>query len=202
MKNLKGMNLAKQIDLPSIIQSEGFELKQVGRRFVGNCPFHNEQNPSFYVFDDGHFHCFGCGEHGDAIDFVRKRYGYNFPEALNFLGIEQDKRPSIDPKKIRQKKKELLGFKQRECDLAYTLGFLIRVTHTAMAGFTIKTFNEYGQIIDQLAYWEYAHDILIHGSKDKKRQVLEALKDMPLIERNRIFNANFDFSAWLRNFIK
>jgi DNA primase len=33
-------------------------------------PFHSEKTPSFYVYEDGHYHCFGSGAHGDAIGFV------------------------------------------------------------------------------------------------------------------------------------
>lgn len=35
------------------------------------CPFHNEKTPSFTVYKDTNtYHCFGCGKHGDVIDFV------------------------------------------------------------------------------------------------------------------------------------
>jgi DNA primase len=51
------------------------------------CPFHGEKTPSFYVYDD-HFHCFGCGEHGDAITFVMKTSGGSFIEAVEQLAAE------------------------------------------------------------------------------------------------------------------
>lgn len=41
-------------------------------RLKGLCPFHEEDTPSFKVLADGGFHCFGCGEGGDIIDFYRK----------------------------------------------------------------------------------------------------------------------------------
>jgi len=44
---------AKQsIDLVSVVESAGVELKQRGNRHVGLCPFHTEKTPSFYVFPD------------------------------------------------------------------------------------------------------------------------------------------------------
>ncbi len=49
-------------------------LARSGRQWKGNCPFHGEKTPSFYVYDD-HFHCFGCGAHGDAIGFVMQTPG-------------------------------------------------------------------------------------------------------------------------------
>ena len=79
----------ENIDLISVIESEGVGLKPSGHRHVGLCPFHAEKTPSFYVFPDGHYHCFGCHAHGDTISFIQKLHGLTFPEALKYLGIEQ-----------------------------------------------------------------------------------------------------------------
>ncbi len=62
-------------------------LTRSGREQKGCCPFHGEKTPSFYVYDD-HFHCFGCGEHGDAITFVMKSTGAGFMEAVEQLASE------------------------------------------------------------------------------------------------------------------
>ena len=61
-------------------------LKKRGREYTGLCPFHNEKTPSFTVSDDkGFFHCFGCGAHGSAIDFVMRTEGLSFPETVERL---------------------------------------------------------------------------------------------------------------------
>ena len=66
--------------------SERLALKRVGRRFVGLCPFHTEKSPSFSVNPElGLYYCFGCQESGDAITFVRKLDGLDFPEAVERL---------------------------------------------------------------------------------------------------------------------
>jgi len=62
-------------------------LSRSGREQKGCCPFHGEKTPSFYVYDD-HFHCFGCGEHGDVISFVMKSTGARFMEAVETLAAE------------------------------------------------------------------------------------------------------------------
>lgn len=62
-------------------------LARSGRELKGCCPFHNEKTPSFYVYDD-HFHCFGCGAHGDAIGFVMRSEGASFMEAVERLAAE------------------------------------------------------------------------------------------------------------------
>lgn len=58
-------------------------LKKEGREHVALCPFHGERSPSFKVNGvKGIFQCFGCGEHGDAIDFVMKFEGLDFRAAV------------------------------------------------------------------------------------------------------------------------
>ena len=53
---------------------------------LGLCPFHKEKTPSFNVVEDkGFYHCFGCGAHGTAIDFVMQIEGLAFAEALERL---------------------------------------------------------------------------------------------------------------------
>ena len=61
-------------------------LKKKGREHLGLCPFHNEKTPSFTVNDSKAFyHCFGCGAHGSAIDWVMQMEGLSFPEAVERL---------------------------------------------------------------------------------------------------------------------
>jgi DNA primase len=62
-------------------------LVRSGRQFKACCPFHGEKTPSFYIYDD-HYHCFGCGAHGDAIAFVMQSQGVQFMEAVEQLAAE------------------------------------------------------------------------------------------------------------------
>jgi hypothetical protein len=70
--------------LPIIgIVSRYVRLSRRGRDCWGCCPFHNEKTPSFHVVaDKGFFHCFGCGQHGNAIDFIMAIEGLEFGPAL------------------------------------------------------------------------------------------------------------------------
>lgn len=52
--------------------AERYEV-DINRSRMARCPFHNDHTPSLLIADD-HFHCFGCGEHGDVIDFVSKLF--------------------------------------------------------------------------------------------------------------------------------
>lgn len=61
-------------------------LTRKGREWQGLCPFHKEKSPSFSVVEDkGFFHCFGCGAHGNAIDFVMRVENLEFTDALQRL---------------------------------------------------------------------------------------------------------------------
>jgi DNA primase len=62
------------------------QLKRVGRRSQGLCPFHSEKSPSFSVNgEQGLYKCFGCGVGGDAITFVREIETTDFVGAVEFL---------------------------------------------------------------------------------------------------------------------
>ena len=55
-----------------------------GRVWKAACPFHDDEGASFYVHADG-FHCFSCGAHGDAIDFVMRSGSAPSEEAVAIL---------------------------------------------------------------------------------------------------------------------
>jgi DNA primase len=64
------------------------QLRNAGGGAVkGLCPFHEEKSPSFNV-SNGLWHCFGCGEGGDAIAFVQKIEHLSFAEAIERLAAK------------------------------------------------------------------------------------------------------------------
>ena len=57
-----------------------------GGSMKGLCPFHDEKTPSFHVTPSrSFFHCFGCQEGGDVIDFLMKMDGMSFTDAVERL---------------------------------------------------------------------------------------------------------------------
>jgi len=77
-----------RVDLVDLI-GRHVQLKKSGRNFVGLCPFHSEKTPSFNVNVERQiFHCFGCGEGGNAITFLMKHENLTFPEAARTLARE------------------------------------------------------------------------------------------------------------------
>lgn len=88
--------LRQETDIVSLIERYVPSLKKNGKEFGGLCPFHNENTPSFTVVPQKHFyHCFGCGAHGDVIDFVQEIHGVDFKEACDILGGKDS--PEIKP---------------------------------------------------------------------------------------------------------
>lgn len=85
IQSLSEEDIARAKQSPIEDHYEG-RLRKVGSRFTGLCPFHQEKTPSFYIFSDNHWHCFGaCGEGGDVIKFVMKTKKLTFPEAVRYL---------------------------------------------------------------------------------------------------------------------
>lgn len=77
--------LLNRVDIVDII-SRHLPLKKAGANFTACCPFHNEKTPSFSVSPTKQFyHCFGCGRHGNAINFLMEHSGLNFVEAVEDL---------------------------------------------------------------------------------------------------------------------
>jgi len=97
-------NIIKQVPFPGIQQAfDGQETHQ-GKIL---CPFHSEKTASFHVHDNCG-HCFGCGWHGDGVDFVAKLEELKPLEAAHLIAqrfnLPIDRAPTVEE---RQKMKEL-----------------------------------------------------------------------------------------------
>ena len=72
--------------LGDAVEAAGVVLRGKGRVRQGICPFHQEQEGSFTVYaNTEEFHCFGCGSHGDVLDFVGRMEGLTLPEVIRRL---------------------------------------------------------------------------------------------------------------------
>jgi hypothetical protein len=58
----------------TVCESYGLELTACGEgRYKALCPLHQENTPSFHIYEDTHsFYCFGCNQGGDAVALVQK----------------------------------------------------------------------------------------------------------------------------------
>ncbi len=107
------------IDMIDLVGSRVELRRSGGTSFTGLCPFHDERSPSFSVDAAKKlYHCFGCGEGGDAFNFVQKLEGLDFVSALESLGdrykvplevVEEDSRAAAE----RERRERLLELLER-----------------------------------------------------------------------------------------
>ncbi len=75
-------DLRSRIDIVELV-GDYVSLTKAGVNYKGLCPFHEEKTPSFTVHQGkAIFHCFGCGEGGDAIGFLKRIENLSYPETL------------------------------------------------------------------------------------------------------------------------
>lgn len=81
-------DVLSKVSISDVISSR-ISIKKKGREFEALCPFHHEKTPSFTISPDkGFYHCFGCGAHGNAINFVMEFEKISFREALEKIAKE------------------------------------------------------------------------------------------------------------------
>ena len=96
------------VDMVQLV-SEKTDLRRVGSRWTGLCPFHDERTPSFSVnAEEKLYYCFGCGEGGDAFKFVQQTEALEFQEAVELLaersGVRVE-REEDDPKADQRRRR-------------------------------------------------------------------------------------------------
>jgi DNA primase len=107
------ITIDKILDASNIVDvvSEFVSLRRRGVNYIGICPFHADNSPSFYVSPAKNIcKCFSCGEGGTAVHFIMKHEQLSYAEALKFLAkkynIEVKERELSDVEKVAQGDRE------------------------------------------------------------------------------------------------
>jgi len=139
-------DLLSRIDIIEIIQPR-VSLVKKGQNHQARCPFHDEKTPSFTVSQHKQFYyCFGCGAHGNAINFLMNYDRMEFLDALSLLAshagieLEQENTPAPDPKR------EALYPLMNEVAIAYQKALRhsqAAVTYLKTRGLTGQTAKDY-----------------------------------------------------------
>src|SRR3989344_543208 len=74
--------LARGVPIPSLLN---IKWRRSGEVVMTKCPLHPDKTPSFAVYSDNHFHCFGCDAHGDVITLVQRLHGLSFIDAVRYI---------------------------------------------------------------------------------------------------------------------
>ena len=102
--------LKNEISVERLVEASGIILKKSGKDLLGQCPFHDDGEPSLVVTPAKNlWHCFGCGVGGNPIDWVMKAQGISFRHAVELLreGLAVETPPlplaaDEKPKPVRQ----------------------------------------------------------------------------------------------------
>jgi DNA primase len=112
-------DLLARADLIDVIGTR-VTLKRSGSNYKGLCPFHDEKTPSFSVSPGkGFYHCFGCGVHGNAIDFVMAYENRTFPEAVEALAEMLHLEVPVEASDVQRDENAELFDVLREADQVY-----------------------------------------------------------------------------------
>jgi len=163
-------------DIIQTIEQAGYEPKRKGKSYWLNCPFHEEKTPSLKIdTDKQRFYCFGCGQHGSAIDFIMALHGLTFKEALQYLNIQ-------DPIKIdsqQQKKRSLVkAFREWESSFKKELTDYYRDFHATTRHLqTMDEVEEYAKDFHLMPVVEMYLDILTDGNDEDKYNLMKRTYD-------------------------
>ncbi len=98
----------KIIDTADIVEVVGefVTLKKRGVNYIGLCPFHNEKTPSFTVSPSkGICKCFGCGNGGNAVNFIMELEHLSYPDALKYLAKKYNI-PIVEKEQTEEEKQQ------------------------------------------------------------------------------------------------
>jgi len=94
------ISLLATVNLRDMIQSDSYEkTTKEDRAFCPFCQKKSQHTPAIKIYHNNSYHCFGCGEHGNAIDYVMHRDEVDFLEACRRLGWNGGQ---VDPEALRQ----------------------------------------------------------------------------------------------------
>ena len=165
----------------------GIEVKRNG---MACCPFHDDKNPSMKV--DQRFHCFGCGEDGDVIDFTAKLFNLSPKEAAEKLaqdfGLIYDSQAPPRRRYVRQNT-EAQKFQEDRQRCYRVLSDYYYLLKKWEADRSPKTPEEephprFVEAIQKKAYVEYLLDLFLYESEEEQKAwIAEHTAEITHLER-------------------
>ena len=165
----------------------GIEVKRNG---MACCPFHDDKNPSMKV--DQRFHCFGCGEDGDVIDFTAKLFDLSSKEAAEKLaqdfGLIYDSQAPPRRRYVRQKT-EAQKFREDRQRCYRVLSDYYYLLKKWEADCSPRTPEEephprFVEAIQKKAYVEYLLDLFLYESEEEQKAwIAEHTAEITHLER-------------------
>ncbi len=175
---------------------------QFNRNNMCRCPFHQDKTASMKAKpNDRKYFCFGCGEKGDAIDFIVKYMGLAPKEAAMWIatdfGIMYDDNMRSPPKPIRREKTPLQILEEAKSKTFRVLADYLALLRKWMKLYAPRDQDEefhprFVEACHNLSKTEYLLDILLFGSDEEKKDLVENMgKEVESIEcRIREYTSN------------
>jgi len=181
MESLSGKISA--INLLEIVRGYGLEPKGVNGRFKAVCPFHADKDPSM-VISTGKgkhkWHCFGCGKHGDAADFVAEYEKVSLLEAFKRLGLTQERLTDGQRKYLNAKKRVLSDFNDHAKNTVDCLNQLMAMWENVAKNKWHIAYHHKG--FDHYQMWFYWQEQILLGTQDAKYELVKSIKAMQLVD--------------------
>ena len=165
----------------------GIEVKRNG---MACCPFHDDKNPSMKV--DQRFHCFGCGEDGDVIDFTAKLFNLSPKEAAEKLaqdfGLIYDSQAPPRRRYVRQKTEaqKFREDRQRCYRVLSDYYYLLKKWETDRSPRTPEEepHPRFVEAIQKKTYVEYLLDLFLYESEEEQKAwIAEHTAEITHLER-------------------
>ena len=163
---------------------------KVSRTGMACCPFHDDKNPSMKV--DQRFHCFGCGEDGDVIDFTAKLFDLSPKEAAEKLaqdfGLIYDSQAPPRRRYVRQKN-EAQKFREDRQRCYRVLSDYYYLLKKWEADRSPRTPEEephprFVEAIQKKTYVEYLLDLFLYESEEEQKAwIAEHTAEITHLER-------------------
>ena len=163
---------------------------KVSRTGMACCPFHDDKNPSMKV--DQRFHCFGCGEDGDVIDFTAKLFDLSPKEAAEKLaqdfGLIYDSQAPPRRRYVRQKNEaqKFREDRQRCYRVLSDYYYLLKKWEADRSPRTPEeeTHPRFVEAIQKKAYVEYLLDLFLYESEEEQKAwIAEHTAEITHLER-------------------
>ena len=164
---------------------------KINRSGLACCPFHKDKTPSMKI--DKRYYCFGCGDTGDAIDFVAKYFGLAPKEAAmkiaSDFGLNYDATNRAPPKKMAPKKtpEQILDEEQKQCFCVLSDYYhLLKKWEIDYApSIDDETWHPlFVEALQKKSHLEYLLDILVFGEiEEKALLVMEYGKEVASLEQ-------------------
>ena len=163
---------------------------KVSRTGMACCPFHDDKNPSMKV--DQRFHCFGCGEDGDVIDFTAKLFDLSPKEAAEKLaqdfGLIYDSQAPPRRRYVRQKTEaqKFREDRQRCYRVLSDYYYLLKKWEADNSPRTPeeKPHPRFVEAIHKKTYVEYLLDLFLYESEEEQKAwIAEHTAEITHLER-------------------